>query len=90
MPKKVLMIPGDDTEAYESMVKLHTLEASGHMVYAVCQGEESPAMRTSPPAPLATESGCSRLSGSPPGMNPLDLPHLPTGGRRRRRDLRVP
>lgn len=48
MPKKVLMIPGDHTEGYGSMVQLHTLEASGHMVYDVCQGEESPAMRTSP------------------------------------------
>ena len=41
MTKKILMITGDFTEDYESMVPFQTLQALGHTVHAVCPGKES-------------------------------------------------
>ncbi len=41
MTKKILMITGDFTEDYETMVPFQTLQALGHTVHAVCPGKES-------------------------------------------------
>lgn len=39
MGKKILMITGDFTEDYETMVPFQTLQACGHTVDAVCPGK---------------------------------------------------
>lgn len=39
MGKKILMITGDFTEDYETMVPFQTLQACGHSVDAVCPGK---------------------------------------------------
>lgn len=39
--KKILMITGDFTEDYETMVPFQTLMAVGHSVDAVCPGKKS-------------------------------------------------
>jgi protease I len=39
--KKILMITGDYTEDYETMVPFQTLQAVGHSVDAVCPGKKS-------------------------------------------------
>ncbi|WP_320825847.1 DJ-1/PfpI family protein [Reinekea sp.] len=39
--KKILMITGDYTEDYETMVPFQTLLAVGHTVHAVCPGKQS-------------------------------------------------
>lgn len=39
MSKKILMITGDYTEDYETMVPFQTLQACGHSVDAVCPGK---------------------------------------------------
>lgn len=41
MPKKILLITGDYTEDYETMVPFQTLQAVGHTVDAVCPGKTS-------------------------------------------------
>jgi protease I len=41
MTKKILMITGDFTEDYETMVPFQTLLAVGHEVHAVCPGKKS-------------------------------------------------
>jgi protease I len=41
MSKKILMITGDFTEDYETMVPFQTLLAVGHQVHAVCPGKKS-------------------------------------------------
>ncbi len=38
---KILMITGDFTEDYETMVPFQTLQAVGHEVHAVCPGKKS-------------------------------------------------
>ncbi|MCR4377447.1 MAG: DJ-1/PfpI family protein [Rhodospirillales bacterium] len=39
--KKILMITGDFTEDYETMVPFQTLKAVGHTVHAVCPGKKA-------------------------------------------------
>jgi len=41
MGKKILLITGDFTEDYETMVPFQTLQACGHTVDAVCPGKNS-------------------------------------------------
>lgn len=41
MSKKILMITGDFTEDYETMVPFQTLQACGHSVDAVCPGKSA-------------------------------------------------
>ncbi len=41
MAKKILLITGDYTEDYETMVPFQTLLAVGHIVHAVCPGKEA-------------------------------------------------
>ena len=41
MNKKILMITGDYTEDYETMVPFQTLLTVGHVVHAVCPGKQS-------------------------------------------------
>lgn len=40
-PKTILMIVGDFTEDYETMVPFQALQMVGHTVHAVCPGKES-------------------------------------------------
>ncbi len=41
MSKKILMITGDFTEDYETMVPFQTLQAFGHQVDAVCPDKQA-------------------------------------------------
>ncbi|WP_404418732.1 DJ-1/PfpI family protein [Marinospirillum sp.] len=41
MSKKILMITGDFTEDYETMVPFQTLQAFGHQVHAICPDKKA-------------------------------------------------
>ena len=51
--KKILMITGDFTEDYETMVPFQALQAVGHTVHAVCPDKKSgDTVATATPLPV--------------------------------------